>query len=66
MRMREHERLTEAQFTDRILYCVECHEPFVFTRGEQIFFRGRGFNNDPRRCKECRIKAKQRREKGTR
>lgn len=64
MSLRQHERSTESQFTDRILYCVECHEPFVFTRGEQIFFRGRGFNNDPRRCKDCRPKAKARREMG--
>lgn len=59
----QRQHVTASQFTDRILYCVECHEPFVFTRGEQLFFRHQGFMNDPRRCKECRIKAQARREK---
>jgi hypothetical protein len=41
-------------FVDRILYCKECREPFVFTVGEQRFFASKNFTNEPKRCKNCR------------
>jgi CxxC-x17-CxxC domain-containing protein len=39
---------------DRELKCSECGEMFVFSAGEQQFFRDRGFNHDPKRCKQCK------------
>lgn len=43
-------------FTDRILKCADCGADFVFTAGEQFFFHNRQFQNDPKRCKQCRAK----------
>jgi CxxC-x17-CxxC domain-containing protein len=44
------------EFTDQILKCVDCGEEFVFSAGEQLFFREKGFSNPPRHCKECKAK----------
>lgn len=41
---------------DKILICVECAEPFVFSAGEQMFFREKNFVNDPKHCKRCKAK----------
>lgn len=43
-------------FTDRVLKCVDCGKDFVFTAGEQIFFREKQFEHDPKRCKNCKLK----------
>ena len=40
-------------FSDRELTCVECTTTFIFSAGEQQFFRDKGFNHDPKRCKQC-------------
>ena len=40
---------TAQTFSDRILYCKECREPFVFTVGEQRFFASKNFTNEPKR-----------------
>jgi CxxC-x17-CxxC domain-containing protein len=39
---------------DRVLTCADCGAEFVFTAGEQLFFRLRNFVNDPKHCKSCR------------
>lgn len=44
----------DVQFVDRILICSDCHGEFVFTAGEQLFFRDKQFKNDPKRCKPCK------------
>jgi CxxC-x17-CxxC domain-containing protein len=44
------------EFADRILNCVDCNAEFVFTAGEQLFFREKEFKNDPKHCKECKAK----------
>lgn len=44
------------EFSDRMLQCVRCGEEFIFTAEEQIFFEGKQFRNDPKRCKRCRAK----------
>ncbi len=44
----------ETQFEDRILTCSDCHQEFVFTAGEQLFFHDKQFKNDPKRCKPCK------------
>jgi len=40
--------------TDKTITCRDCGRQFVFTVGEQEFFAGKGFANDPKRCPECR------------
>lgn len=47
------------EFQDRVLTCVDCGSEFVFTAGEQSFFRDRNFKNEPRRCKACKNKRNQ-------
>lgn len=42
------------ELTDRVLKCVDCGVDFVFTAGEQLFFREKQFHNDPKRCKRCK------------
>ncbi|MGB8262145.1 MAG: zinc-ribbon domain containing protein [Terracidiphilus sp.] len=44
------------EFSDKILKCVDCGKDFVFTAGEQLFFRDKQFKNDPKRCKPCKAK----------
>jgi len=44
------------EFTDRILKCVNCGEDFVFSAGEQVFFREKQFQHVPRHCKKCNAK----------
>lgn len=39
---------------DRQLKCVECGEEFLFTAGEQTFYREKGLTHAPTRCKRCR------------
>ena len=45
---------------DKNLVCKDCGADFVFTEGEQEFFKEKGFENDPVRCPECRRARKQR------
>jgi CxxC-x17-CxxC domain-containing protein len=40
--------------TDRQLTCKACGSEFLFTAGEQRFYKERGLTNDPKRCKACR------------
>jgi len=46
------------EFQDKVLKCIDCDADFVFTVGEQIFFRDKQFRNEPKRCKTCKLKAK--------
>ncbi len=46
-------------YEDKTLVCKDCGEEFVFTAGEQEFYAEKGFENEPQRCKDCRIKHKQ-------
>ncbi|MFN7971032.1 MAG: zinc-ribbon domain-containing protein [Acidobacteriota bacterium] len=39
---------------DKTIVCVDCHQPFVFTTGEQQFYSERGLAEIPKRCKACR------------
>jgi len=45
-------------FTDKTLVCKECGQEFTFTAGEQEFYAEKGFENEPQRCKECRMARK--------
>ncbi len=55
---------TVMDFVDRTLKCVECGKDFIFTAGEQLFFHDKQFNNDPKRCKDCKSKRSAQRRKG--
>ncbi len=46
---------------DKTLVCQDCGSEFVFTVGEQEFYKEKGFDNEPKRCKVCRDKKKQER-----
>ena len=39
---------------DKTLVCKDCGAEFVFTEGEQEFYKEKGFTNEPTRCLECR------------
>ncbi len=43
------------EFQDRSIDCVDCGEPFVWTAGEQVFFHDKGLQNEPKRCKPCKL-----------
>lgn len=47
---------------DKTLTCKDCGSEFVFTEGEQAFYKEKGFENEPQRCPNCRAakKAQQR------
>ncbi len=45
---------------DKKIQCRDCGKEFVFTVGEQEFYKEKGFENEPVRCPECRKARKQR------
>lgn len=44
---------------DKNLVCEDCGKEFVFTEGEQEFYKEKGFENEPKRCPDCRKSRKQ-------
>ncbi|WML33684.1 zinc-ribbon domain-containing protein [Clostridium sp. OS1-26] len=44
---------------DKTLNCKDCGKDFIFTEGEQEFYKEKGFENDPVRCPDCRRARKQ-------
>jgi DNA-directed RNA polymerase subunit RPC12/RpoP len=46
---------------DKTIICKDCGSEFVFTEGEQAFYKEKGFENDPVRCPACRRNKKQQR-----
>mmetsp|Transcript_9018 Transcript_9018/g.9540 ORF Transcript_9018/g.9540 Transcript_9018/m.9540 type:complete len:112 (+) Transcript_9018:69-404(+) len=39
---------------DKSLKCKDCGSEWVFSAGEQQFYKEKGFENEPTRCKDCR------------
>lgn len=39
---------------DKTLKCKDCGADFIFTEGEQAFYKEKGFQNEPARCLPCR------------
>ncbi|MFO8144135.1 MAG: zinc-ribbon domain-containing protein [Candidatus Syntrophosphaera sp.] len=39
---------------DKTLICKDCGNEFVFTEGEQEFYKEKGLVNEPQRCPDCR------------
>ncbi|MNM33743.1 MULTISPECIES: zinc-ribbon domain-containing protein [Clostridium] len=44
---------------DKTIVCRDCGKDFVFTEGEQAFYKEKGFDNEPVRCVDCRRAKKQ-------
>jgi hypothetical protein len=44
----------------------DCGKEFVFTEGEQAFYKEKGFENEPQRCPDCRKARKQQNNRGFR
>ena len=42
------------QMSDKTLVCRDCGQEFVFSTGEQEFYKEKGFTNEPTRCVSCR------------
>ena len=51
-------------YQDRQLTCTECGQPFTFTADDQAYQAERGFNNDPKRCPDCRAARRAQRSDG--
>lgn len=47
-------------YEDKTIVCRDCGEEFVFSAGEQEYYAERGFVNEPKSCKACRAKNKNR------
>ena len=47
---------------DKTLTCRDCGVEFLFTVGEQEFYKEKGFENEPVRCPDCRRAKKMQRE----
>ncbi|MDY0150898.1 MAG: zinc-ribbon domain-containing protein [Candidatus Cloacimonas sp.] len=43
---------------DKTLICKDCSKEFVFTDGEQEFYKEKGLQNEPQRCPDCRKQKK--------
>ncbi len=41
-------------YEDKTLKCADCGKEFVWSADEQQFFADHGFENEPKRCPECR------------
>ncbi len=41
-------------FEDKEIDCIDCFDSFVWTNGEQFFFRDKGLKHPPKRCKPCK------------
>jgi CxxC-x17-CxxC domain-containing protein len=43
-----------ADLQDVSIHCIDCSKDFVWSAGEQAFFRDKRLENPPKRCKECK------------
>ena len=43
---------------DRTIKCIDCGNEFLFTDREQEWYREKGLQHEPRRCKTCRSSRK--------
>ncbi len=54
------------EYRDKTLTCMDCGKDFVWTAGEQLFYAGKNFKNEPKRCKDCKNKRNTRMSPGPR
>ena len=45
-------------YEDKTLVCKDCGNEFIFSAGEQAFYAEKGFQNEPTRCRDCRMARK--------
>lgn len=45
---------SEPEFEEKSILCIDCDNHFVWSIGEQTFYRDKGLKNPPKRCKECK------------
>lgn len=45
--------ISDKELNDEWLICADCQNKFIFTIGEQIFFRDKALE-PPKRCLDCR------------
>ena len=43
-----------SDYSDKQLFCVDCGCEFTWSSPEQAFFKSKGFDTTPKRCKPCR------------
>ncbi|HEX8289226.1 MAG TPA: zinc-ribbon domain containing protein [Pyrinomonadaceae bacterium] len=41
-------------FEEQTILCIDCNTDFIWSVGEQTFYRDKGLKNPPKRCKECK------------
>lgn len=44
----------ETDLEEKNILCIDCSKEFVWSVGEQSFYRDKGLKNPPKRCKECK------------
>jgi iron complex outermembrane receptor protein len=44
------------EYRDKSLVCVECHQQFIRTSGEQLFYADKNLKNENKRSKDCNTK----------
>ena len=49
--------------SEKIIICRDCGSEFIFTEGEQAFYKEKGFDNEPTRCVDCRRAKKAQRDR---
>lgn len=42
------------EIEDKNILCIDCGSDFIWTVGEQVFFRDKGLTNPPKRCRDCK------------
>ena len=46
------------ELKDKTIVCKDCGQEFIFSVRDQNFYKEKGFEHEPVRCKECRAKIK--------
>ena len=49
-----------SELDDIPIQCIDCAQMFDWTSGEQAFYKVKGLENPPKRCKSCKIAKNQR------
>ena len=61
----EEDAAEDGEKQDIPVECLDCGETFQFTVGDQEFYETKGFEGQPKRCKDCRWAKKQAQEGGS-
>ena len=49
------------ELKDKVIVCKDCGKEFTFTVRDQEFYKEKGYEHEPVRCRDCRNKRKQNR-----